>query len=173
MGRASVKENKTVYQQCREACGLTRAQASEKMEWVTESRIEKIEGEKSVAAPEEVLAMSKAYRRLDLCNYYCSHDCPIGRKYVPEIREKPIEKIVLEMLATLNRLELQKDRLIEITSDGVIHDDEIRDFLAIRQQLARMSGMVDSLQLWFDNTVEFGRINTEILRKLQTEESDT
>lgn len=170
MGRASIKENKTVYQLAREACGLTRAEASEKMEWVSESRIEKIELEKSVAAPEEVLAMSKAYRRLDLCNHYCSHDCPIGRKYVPEIHDKPIEKTVLEMLATLNRLEKQKDRLIEITSDGTIHDDEIRDFLAIRAQLARMRSMVDSLQLWFDNTVEFGRINMDILRK---EESQT
>ena len=60
-----------------------------------------------------------------------------------------------------------------ITSDGVIHDDEIGDFLAIRQQLARMAGMVDSLQLWFDNTVEFGRINTEILQKLQAQENET
>ena len=152
---------------------MTRAQASEKMEWVTESRIEKIESEKAVAAPEEVLAMSKAYRRLDLCNHYCSRDCPIGRKYVPQIEEKPIEKIVLEMLAALNRLEKQKDRLIEITSDGVIHDDEIRDFLEIRRQLTRMAGMVDSLQLWFDNTVEFGRLNTEILQKLLDEQAHT
>ena len=43
MGRASVRENKNIYQQCREERGLTRAQASECMEWVTESRIEKIE----------------------------------------------------------------------------------------------------------------------------------
>ena len=38
MGRASVKENKTVYQLSREACGMTRAEASEAMRFITDSR---------------------------------------------------------------------------------------------------------------------------------------
>ena len=31
MGKQSTRENKTIYQLCREAAGLTRAEASEKM----------------------------------------------------------------------------------------------------------------------------------------------
>ena len=34
MGKQSTKENKTIYQLCREAAGLTRAEASEKMDAV-------------------------------------------------------------------------------------------------------------------------------------------
>lgn len=40
MGKQSTRENKTIYQLCREAAGLTRAEASDKMEAVSDSKIE-------------------------------------------------------------------------------------------------------------------------------------
>ena len=43
MGKQSTKENKTIYQLYREAAGLTRAEASDKMEAVSDSKIEKFE----------------------------------------------------------------------------------------------------------------------------------
>lgn len=55
MGRASIKENKNVYQLKREELGLSREKKS----------------------PE-------------LCNYYCSNQCPIGQQYVPEIKMKEL-----------------------------------------------------------------------------------
>ena len=45
MGKQSTRENKTIYQLCREAAGRTRAEASDKMKAVSESKIEKIEYE--------------------------------------------------------------------------------------------------------------------------------
>lgn len=45
MGKQSTRENKTIYQICREEQGLTREKASEKMIGVSASRIEKIEYE--------------------------------------------------------------------------------------------------------------------------------
>ena len=41
MGKQSTRENKTIYQLCREAAGLTSAEASEKMDAVSDSKIEK------------------------------------------------------------------------------------------------------------------------------------
>lgn len=166
VGRASIKEDKNIFQKCREECSMTRLQASDATEWMSDSRIEKIESGKSVATPEEVLAMSKAYKKPELCNYYCSHECAIGQKYIPEVKPKSIEKIVLEMLAALNSIEKNKDRLIEITSDGVIHDDEIKDFIAISNKLEKISGSADSLKLWLDKTIINGEINREILNKV-------
>ena len=166
MGRASVKENKTIYQRSREARGMTRAEASEALQFVTDSRIEKIENEKTTATPEEVMAMAKVYEKPELCNYFCTHECAIGREWVPPIREKPIEAIVLEMLDTLNNLEKDRNRLIEITSDGVIQDDQIADFVRIRAQLERMRSVVDSLRLWFDTSVAQGNVNGEILKSV-------
>ena len=43
MGKQFTRENKNIYQLCREAQGLTREKASELMDGVSASRIEKIE----------------------------------------------------------------------------------------------------------------------------------
>ena len=63
MGRVSTKENKTQYQLFREEFGLSRERASELMGGISAERIEKIESEKSLPHPDEVLAMSVAYKK--------------------------------------------------------------------------------------------------------------
>lgn len=161
MGRKSTKENKNEYQLAREAANLTRAEASARMEYISESRIEKIESEKSEPHPDEILAMADAYKRPDLCNYYCSTKCPLGQEYIPHVEVKDLSQITLEMLATLNKLNSEKDRLIEITADGVISEDELEDFNRIKNQLAQISLTADSLQLWIDNTVAAGKLSPE------------
>lgn len=154
MGRKSVKENKNRYQEIREELNLTRDQASELLEFVSADRLEKIENEKTPIRPEEVLKMSEVYKKAELCNYYCSHECPIGQRYVPEAENKELSQITLEMLALLNSLDREKNRLIEITVDGKITDDELPDFNKIKEQLDEMSKTITSLKLWIDNEMD-------------------
>ena len=163
MGRMSVKPDKNVYHQARESIKLTRAAASELMGFISESRIEKIEYEKTIPQPEDVLAMSKAYKNPGLCNYYCSKECPIGQEYVPEVKMKNLSQIVLELLSSLNTLSKEKDRLIDISVDGEISEDELRDFARIRNELATISMTVDALQLWINNTIASGKLDKEKL----------
>ena len=63
MGKQSTRENKTIYQLCREAAGLTRAEASEKMDAVSDSKIEKFEYETQKPTPYDILQMADAYKR--------------------------------------------------------------------------------------------------------------
>ncbi len=153
MGRKSVRENKNEYQLAREEANLTRAQAAELMQFVSESRIEKIESEKSEPHPDEILAMADAYKKPALCNFYCSTKCPLGQEYIPHVEVKDLSQITLEMLATLNNLNKEKDRMIEITADGVISEDEMEDFTRIKNQLSQIAMTADSLQLWIENTL--------------------
>lgn len=169
MGRRSTKENKNIYQVCREAVNLTRDAASERLGFISADRIEKIESEKSLPHPDEILAMAQCYKKPDLYNYYCSHECPIGQQYVPEVKVKDLSQIVLEMLASLNALNKEKERLIEITVDGEITEDEYKDFVNIQEQLAKISLSVDTLQLWVEKTIADGKINRNDLDKLKGE----
>lgn len=73
---------------------------------------------------------------------------------MPEIKTKELSQITLEMLATLNILTKQKDRLIEITVDGHISEDEKIDFLNIRNNLDDMALAIESLKLWIRNTID-------------------
>lgn len=159
MGKKSVKENKNAYQISREEAGLTREAASQVLEFISSDRIEKIESEKSLPHPDEILAMSKAYKDPELCNYFCSNECPIGKKYVPEIKMKELSQITLEMLASLNAMEEEKKRLIEITVDGKISEDEKGDFETIRAKLKDISMSIQSLQMWVDNAILTGVIS--------------
>ena len=161
MGRKSTRENKNIYQTSREAAELTREAAAEKLEFISSDRIEKIESEKSFPHPDEILAMADCYKNPSLCNYYCSHECPIGQEYVPEVKSKELSQITLEMLASLNSLEKEKTRLIEITVDGIISDDEMEDFKHIQEQLEQISMAIDSLQLWVQKAIMDGKIAEE------------
>ena len=165
MGRVSTKENKTKYQLIREELGLSREKASELLETIMPERIEKIENEKTVPHPDEVLTMAKMYKRPSLCNHYCSTQCPIGQEYVPEVEVKELSSIVLEMLASLNSVNKQKDRLIEITADGSINTDEIDDFIYIQEELERISITVETLQLWAERMLADGKIDAEIYQQ--------
>lgn len=161
MARKSTKENKNVYQLTREALELSREAASALLESIPPERIEKIENERSLPHPDEVLVMADKYKQPSLCNYFCANQCPIGQEYVPEIRVKDLSQIVLEMLASLNSVGKQKDRLIEITADGKISGDEMEDFIFIQEELERISITVETLQLWSERMMATGVIDEE------------
>ena len=153
MGRLSTKENKNIYQLTREALGLSREKASELHGSITQERIEKIESEKVLPYPEEVLVMSKKYKKPELCNHYCVNTCPIGQQYVPEIKMKDLPQIVLEMIASLNMINKKQERLIEITADGSITEDELGDFTQIKKELERISLSSEALRLWYESMI--------------------
>ena len=161
MARVSTKENKNIYHKTREALGLTRESASELLESIAPERIEKIENERSLPHPDEVLVMAEKYKQPSLCNYYCANQCPIGQQYVPEVKVKDLSQIVLEMLASLNSMSKQKERLIEITVDGKVTGDELEDFIYIQEELERISIAVETLQLWSEQMLATGMIDVD------------
>ena len=159
MARRSTKENKNVYQRTRENLDLTREEASQLLEIMSPERIEKIESERSMPHPDEVLLMSDKYKQPALCNHYCANQCPIGQQYVPEIKTKELSQIVLETLASLNSMQKKKVRLIEITVDGHISGEELADFVYIQEELEKISIAVETLQLWCERMLDTGVID--------------
>ena len=164
MARRSTRENKNIYQTTRENLAFTREEASELLVTVSPERIEKIENERTLPHPDEVLVMAEKYRQPSLCNYYCANQCPIGQQYVPEVKIKDLSQIVLEMLASLNSMQKKKDRLIEITVDGEISGDELEDFIYIQKELERISIAVETLQLWSERMLATGKIDPALYK---------
>ena len=163
MGRGSTKENKNIYQEYREELNLTREKASELLQAISKEKIEKIENEKMIPKADEVLIMADAYNKPELRNYYCAHECPIGKLYKPEVKIKDnLSNIVLEMIASLNSMKNQQERFIEIAADGVIEDEEIKDFVRIQEELDRITMTVETLQIWSDKMLKSNKIDIEI-----------
>lgn len=173
MGRASTKENKSEYQLKREELGLTREKAGDLLVGLSPERIEKIENGKTQVHPEDVLIMAEGYGAPSLNNYYCSHECPIGQKYIPQLEVKDLSRIVLEMLASLNSLQKDQARLIDIAADGAVETDELEDFIRIQENLERMSMTVDTLQLWSEEMLSSGKIDREAYETLKAGHKNT
>lgn len=155
MGKKSIKENKNIYQQARDDLDLTRAAVEDATGGIlSASRIEKIENGSLNAHPEDVIQMAEVYNKPELCNYFCTNECQIGKKYVPAvdtIHELP--QITMELLSNLNALNHDKERIIDITADGKISEDERADFEQFREHLAEMSLAIESLKLWADKKI--------------------
>ena len=134
---------------------------------ISPERLERIENGKFEMTPEEALTLSKIYDDPSLCKYYCHEKCRIGQEYVPKIEVKDLEKIILSMVASLNCVKNEQERLIEITEDGVIKNDELRDFIKIQQELEKISLTVDTLQLWTEHKLSEGKIDRQEYQRLK------
>lgn len=148
MGRKSAKEDKGVYQLRREELGLSREKAAALLETISEDRLCRMELKDLAPHPDEVLVMAEKYKAPSLCNYYCSNQCPIGKKHVTEVEVKDLPLIVLETIASLNAVEKHKDRFIEIAADCKIDESEINDLHDIQAALKKISLAVESLRIW-------------------------
>jgi len=167
MGRASTRENKSIYQLSREKAGLTREQAGDLLDGINPERIERIESGKSEIRPDEVIKMAAAYQDKSLCNHHCAKVCPIGKQYVPEIQLGQLPQIVMGMISSLNTMEGKKNRLIEIAADGKVSDDQIEDFIDIQDELERISIATEAMQLWAEQMLSTGAINKEKYEKIR------
>jgi len=166
MGRLSTKKNKSIYQLYREATGLTREKASELMNGMTASRIEKIENGQE-PTPYDIIQMAGCYKKPDLCNYYCSHKCAIGDKYVPRVEVTELPNIIIETIASLNDITPLTSKLIQIARDGKITDDELPSFALISNKLDEISLAVDALNLWIEKTAGENNLNADLLEKIK------
>ena len=163
----------TVYKDIRKKHGLTREEVCDRAATldipIQSERLERVENGKFPITPDEVMLLSRIYGEPTLYNHYCAKECPIGHKYVPEIKVKDLAQIVLEMLSSLNSMKKSQERLIEITADGAIDDDEIKDFVYIQQELERISITVETLQLWVEQMLADKKINMEKYNEIKGE----
>ncbi|MBO4292175.1 MAG: helix-turn-helix domain-containing protein [Lachnospiraceae bacterium] len=161
MGRKSIRENKNIYQITRENLGLTREKAGELIPGFSPERIEKIENERVQIRPDDVKLMAEYYKAPGLCNYYCNQECPIGKGRTPRVENRELVQIAVETINGVNRLNKEKDRLLEIAEDGSISRDEYEDFAQIRETLEKIQVSVSTLQLWLEQKMAQGEIEED------------
>lgn len=158
MGRKSIKENKSHYQLCREACDYTRAEASNKMSTISEDRLEKIENGKLTVHPEDIVELAEAYKQPELCNWYCHEVCGIGKRIVSKPENMDLTRAVLEIMNCINEINSQKDRMVALAADGQITQTEQAEFSEIYKQLDQLANSVESLKIWVRKTLTDGKL---------------
>ena len=160
------------YAKLRKEANLTQCEASAQMPTISEDRLVRIETNKIHVTPDDILEMTKAYHRPDLCNYYCTHECSIGKKTMPVIQSKELSTIILQILASLNNIEQEKNELIAITADGKISTDELPAFTKIQKELDTISNTVDTLKLWVEEMIAHGEIDEKVYKEIKQKVSN-
>ena len=111
--------------------------------------IEQSDPSKKMADPEpgEVLMMAKAYNSHELCDYYCTTQCPIGKSNSPLIYDD-LGKISARLMSSLHFLEAANDEIHSILADSEINDTETIKFRNIIKTLDDIVYSAESLKLW-------------------------
>ena len=158
MGRKSLNTNKSIFQLAREELGLSRAAATlimdgdpnfHGMRGISENRLVKMENGTAPIYPGDVVEMAARYNKPELRNYYCCHECEIGKKDAPPVSMGgDVHKILVDMAVSLRNVNHSKVRLMEMLRDEEISEDEQYDFDEIYKELENISQMVEALQLW-------------------------
>lgn len=164
MGRRSIKENKSIYMIAREKNGLTRERASEEIDGISASRLEKLENARTTMQPEDVVMLARAYKEPKLCNYYCTHECAIGRRKTPELEEKELPQIAIELVNTVSKLHQRKDEILQIAEDGRVSEDEYGDFSTLKETINKLIVSAQTLDLWLEKESAQGHVDAKALQ---------
>lgn len=164
-----MKKEKNRYYEIRKKLDLTRDEACQRLDTITIDKLEKIENNRQRPNPMDVVIMADIYNEPSLRSYYCFHECPIGQKDHNEIQMKELSQIVLEIIDSMNDIEKDKDRLIDITVDQNITGDELRDFIKIKLELDKISSTVDALKLWIEKEENKNKIDKNEYKKIEEE----
>lgn len=157
MGRKATKATDNIYYLARNAASQedetfsSREKTAAKL-GIERSRLARIELERIEPYAEEVDVMAYAYKAPQLCTDYCNNICPIGiRKLEEQAKAKEpesIERLVLKFLSSTQSMENISKILVEITQDGRVDNDEIKDLQDVFKAMDTVSANLDAIKMW-------------------------
>ncbi len=157
MGRKASKATENIYYLARNAAAAedeafsSREKAAAKL-GIERSRLARIELEQIEPYAEEIDTMACGYNAPHLCTDYCNNICPIGiRKLEEQTKSREpesIERLVLKFLSSTQSMENISKILVEVTQDGKIDNDEIRDLQDVFEAMDTVSANLDAIKMW-------------------------
>ena len=109
---------------------------------IDRTRIARIELDTVSPYPDEVRILADAYNAPELMHYYCAHDCQIGRcmdVLLPAEQPSCITQLAVQAAIALRNTESIRDKLLDISADGIIDADERVELDKILSQLGQIS----------------------------------
>ncbi|GAV24771.1 transcriptional regulator [Carboxydothermus islandicus] len=107
----------------------------------------------TMVPPDVILKAAEVYNEPMLCARYCAKSCPIGQVYANPVEIKDLAIAVLGLLKEEADVHRTVNRLIDITHDGIITEDEMEEFKKILQELIELEQRIQALKLWAVKTL--------------------
>lgn len=139
---------------------LSSREGAAEVSGIERTRLARIELGMITPHPDEVRVLADAYNAPELLNHYCSHDCQIGRcmdVLLPAEQPSGIAQIAVQAAIALRDAEMIRDRLLDISADGIVGATEQKELENILQEIGEISQVAHQLNA--------------VARKLKGEES--
>lgn len=130
----------------------SREKASEEI-GIDRTRLANIELGNILPYPEEVKSIAKTYNCPEICNYYCSTECPIGQHTVAKIELDDFDRLSLKVLGSLRDIDKLRDSIISVSEDGKVNNWERDQFKQILLNLEKISTTANALRIWAKKNV--------------------
>ncbi len=158
MGRKASKATENIYYMARQEAAkkdevyTSREKAAIKL-GIERSRLARIELGQIEPYAEEVDIMATAYDAPHLCTDYCNNVCPIGARRLAEQAQAPsdeetIERLVLRFLSSTQSMDDLSRILVNITQDGQIDNNEVKDLQDVFKAMDSVSANIDAIKYW-------------------------
>ena len=98
---------------------------------------------------DNAVLMADLYNAPELLNYYCLNECPIGRNRPVSSEVVSIDRVTIKLLRNLQSGVLSdlRDKLLEISEDGVITSEELPILKEIVDSLDSISKAASELKI--------------------------
>lgn len=157
MSNIAVKTSSNVFYKARCEAATHNEQLSSRegaaaMMSIDRGRLYRIESGIANPYPEEVHLMADLYNTPELRNYYCRAMCRLGGD-TPVLELEDLDRITVRAMASLRKAEEAKERLLDITADGVITDEEKPTLKNILATLDEITVIAQSLKVWSEKNI--------------------
>lgn len=134
-----------IYQTSREAAEFTQERAAELLDTSVES-LRAYEGGRRFPPERIVITMVELYNDRPLAYYHLKNSAELAAELLPDITITSLPAAVLRLQKEMNDFIYCRDRLLDITYDGVIVGDERSEFNSILKELDDIYGAIIALK---------------------------
>lgn len=121
---------------------------------IDRTRLAKIESGALTPYPEEVWLMSQTYNAPQLCNQFCSRECPLGRETIPPCDLLELDRLTVEVMAAMRKAGFTEETILDIAEDGAITQEEVPRLQKAAESLEAMEKASVALRLWISKYIE-------------------
>lgn len=144
------RDNRNIYQTARKAAGYTQEAAAELLDLSVES-VRAYETGVRVPGNDTVERMVEVYNTQHLAYQHLKTTNALMSRVVPVLEERSLTEAAVRLVNRMNRMIRTNagSRLLEITEDGVVTDDEVIDVKEIAVDLRELIQAAMEMDLLF------------------------
>ena len=157
-----------MFMDARNKAGLSREKAAGLLNVGTRT-LQNYEFSFSIVPPETALRMQEVYQDPTLTARYCSDYCPIGQVFAHRVPENQhLCSAVLGLLKEQADVEKLREKLIEITADGIIDHHELPELERILEELMDLEKKIAEFKLHVAKMISIPAMMQKRKRSLAT-----